>query len=80
MKINFYGRLAETIGPEIDCAFSPGMSVGEARRLLETKHPLAAATLANGRTIVCIAGSIVGDDHVITGEDVLEFLPPVSGG
>ena len=80
MKVTLYGRLAEAIGPEVDLQPSPGASVGEVRRLLAAEHPAAAATLASRRSVACVRGSVVRDDHVIVEGDLVEFLPPVSGG
>lgn len=80
MKITFYGRLADAIGPEVDLQAGPGSSIGEVRRLLAAEHPAAAAALANRRSIACVSGSVVRDDHVIAEGDHVEFLPPVSGG
>lgn len=80
MKVTLYGRLADAIGPEVDLQAAPGSSVGEVRRLLAAEHPAAAATLASRRSVACIDGSVVRDDHVIADGDLVEFLPPVSGG
>ena len=80
MKVTFYGRLADAIGPEADLQTGPSVSVGEVRRLLAAEHPAAAATLASRRSVACIGGSVVRDDHVIAEGDHVEFLPPVSGG
>jgi molybdopterin converting factor small subunit len=80
MKITLYGRLADAVAPEVDLQASAGSSVGEVRRLLAAEHPAAAATLASTRSVACIGGSVVRDDHVISEGDLVEFLPPVSGG
>ncbi|MGE5062641.1 MAG: MoaD/ThiS family protein [Myxococcales bacterium] len=80
MKIMFYGRLAESIAPQIDLEAGPGSSIAEVRRLLAAEHPLAAATLANRRSVACVRGSVVRDDYHIVEGDWVEFLPPVSGG
>ena len=80
MKVILYGRLADTIGSEVHLQAPPGASVGEVRRLLAVEHPATAATLASRRSVACIGGSVVRDDHVIGEGDLLEFLPPVSGG
>lgn len=80
MKITFYGRLSDAIGPDVDLPAEWGVSVGDVRRLLAGKHPDAAATLADRRSVACVGGSVVRDDHVISEGEVVEFLPPVSGG
>jgi molybdopterin converting factor small subunit len=80
MKIIFYGRLAETIGREADVEAASGSSVADVRRLLAAEHPAAAAALACRRSVACVDGSVVRDDHVIAEDAQVEFLPPVSGG
>lgn len=80
MKVVFYGRLADVVGPEVELEVSPGCSIGEMRTLLAAEHPAAAATLANRRALACVGGSVVRDDYVTSPEDWVEFLPPVSGG
>jgi molybdopterin converting factor small subunit len=80
MKIMFYGRLADAIGPAIELEAPAGSSVAEVRRLLAAEHPAAAVTLANRRAVACVDGALVRDDYVIAQGDRVEFLPPVSGG
>lgn len=80
MNIKFYGRLAEAIAPQIDLVLETASSVGEVRRLLATRHPAAAPSLVNSRTVACVADRLVRDDHVVANGDHIEFLPPVSGG
>lgn len=80
MKVTFYGRLADAIGPEVDLQADPGLSIAEVRRLLMADHAAAAATLASSRSMACVGGSIVGDEHVIAEGEQVAFLPPVSGG
>jgi molybdopterin converting factor small subunit len=79
-KIAFYGRLADTLGPELEFAIPSGCSIAELRQQLSAEHPEAAEALASRRTRACVAGSLVRDDYAITRNDRIEFLPPVSGG
>jgi molybdopterin converting factor small subunit len=80
MKILFYGRLADALGSEVDLDAPAGSSIADVRQRLATEHPGAANTLASGRVLACVAGSLVRDDYVIASNDAVEFLPPVSGG
>jgi molybdopterin converting factor small subunit len=78
LRILLYGRLADTMGRQIDIGPLEGCSVGELRRQLTGSHPTAAESLGRSRTV--IGGVLVGDDHRLAGQEQVEFLPPVSGG
>lgn len=80
MKILFYGRLAESIGRELELQMAAGCSVAELRRKLELNFPEAGATLANRRSRACVGDALVHDDYVLRSGDTVGFLPPVSGG
>lgn len=80
MKIMFYGRLVDSIGCEVDLEAQQGLSVAEVRQLLAARHPLAASTLGDRRSVACVGGSVVREDFRIGQGDCVEFLPPVSGG
>ena len=80
MNVRFYGRLAEVLGPQVEADVAPGSSVADVRRLVTEKFPGGAATLASARSKACVGGSIVGDHHMLSDGDAVEFLPPVSGG
>lgn len=78
MKVLFYGRLADAIGPDIEIEAGGACSVAELRRRVAASHPDAADALGRSRAV--IASAMVGDEHVIAAADQVEFLPPVSGG
>ena len=80
MKVLFYGRLAEAIGPELEVDERPGSSVGELRDRLVAKHPEIESVLRNKRARACVGRTLVHDDYVPGPSDTVEFLPPVSGG
>ena len=80
MKVLFYGRLAERIGPELEIGASPGWSVGDVRKSLIAEHPEVEGVLGNRRALTFIGDRLVRDDHRLAAGDTLEFLPPVSGG
>jgi molybdopterin converting factor small subunit len=80
MRVLFYGRLAETIAPEIALDVAEPTSVADLRQRLAIEHPAAAATLRSARALACVDGTLVRDDHVVAADQTLEFLPPLSGG
>jgi molybdopterin converting factor small subunit len=80
MKILFYGRLADLLGPQVDLDVSEGSSIAQVRDRLAAEQPGAAPALAGRRVLACVGGSIVRDDYVVSRGDQIEFLPPVSGG
>lgn len=80
MRILFYGRLAESIGPEVELDVGAPSSVHVIRERLASDHPSAADSLRSVRALSCVDGVLVRDDHVVAPNQRLEFLPPVSGG
>jgi molybdopterin converting factor small subunit len=80
VKVLFYGRLAEAIGPELEVDAPPGCSVAELREMLIGEHPQAEKPLRNKRALACVGDSLVRDSYVLQAADRVEFLPPVSGG
>jgi molybdopterin converting factor small subunit len=80
VKILFYGRLADAIGPELEIGAPAGTSVAELRRMLFDAHPQVADVLHNKRTRACVGDMLVREDFRLAAGDTLEFLPPVSGG
>jgi molybdopterin converting factor small subunit len=80
LKVLLYGRMAEAIGPEVEVDAADGCSIAGLRERLAADHPETAETLANRRARACVGGALVMDDYVVSAEDRVEFLPPVSGG
>jgi molybdopterin converting factor small subunit len=80
VKIVFYGRLADVIGPELEVRVPPDYSVSQLRDRLAVEHPAAEQDLRDKRVRTCIGDRLVHDDHALDASDVVEFLPPVSGG
>ena len=80
MKVLFYGRLAEAIGPELELDAPAGSSVAELRERLAANHPAAREALRSTRARACVGDKLVGDDFVVSPSEAVEFLPPVSGG
>ena len=80
MKVLFYGRLAEAIGPELEIDAPAGCSVAQLRDRLVAEHPQAEQPLRNRRALACVGDSLVHDTYVLRADERIEFLPPVSGG
>jgi len=77
LRIRFYGRLADAIAPEIELA-TGGCSISDLRSRIASDYPVVEATL--GRSRACVGDSIAGEEQQVSDADVVEFLPPVSGG
>ena len=77
MRIRLYGRLGDAIGRETQVDAPDGSTVAEIRRLLAASYPAVTETLARSRA--CTGDRLVRDDERPE-SDILEFLPPVSGG
>ena len=61
MRVLFYGRLAETIGPELEIDSPPGGSVAELREKLIAEHPQAEQPLRSKRARACVGDALVPD-------------------
>lgn len=80
MRLLFYGRLADAIGPELELEAPVGSSVAELRDRLATDYPHAEDVLRGKRTRACVGDTLVPDDYRLASGETLEFLPPLSGG
>jgi molybdopterin converting factor small subunit len=80
VKVLFYGRLAESIAPEIEVDALAGTSVAELRDRLIALYPEAERTLSSRRSRACIGDTLVNDNYMLKAADTVEFLSPVSGG
>jgi sulfur-carrier protein len=80
MKILFYGRLVDAIGPELEIDAPHGCSVADLRQRLISGHPDAEDIFRNSRARACVGDVLVHDGYVLRSSDKVEFLPPVSGG
>jgi molybdopterin converting factor small subunit len=78
MKVNFFGKLADSISRQIDFDLAVPCTVGELRAQLDRAFP--GAGLADRRVRTCVAGAIVGDDMLVPQGETVEILAPVSGG
>lgn len=80
MRVVFFGRLKEAIAPDLELDLPSGSPIAQLREALIADYPAAAAALSNRRSRACVGEKIVADDFVPARSDVVEFLPPVSGG
>ena len=80
MKILLYGRLADTLGAEIDLDAPGGCSIADLRSRLAAAHPATAQLLASSRVRACVGNVLVDEQHRPAAGEPVEFLPPVSGG
>lgn len=79
MKIHFYGRLAESLGRDIEVEAPNSCSIADLRQRLATEYPHAADALGH-RARAFVGDIVVADSHIIRPGESVEFFPPVSGG
>jgi molybdopterin converting factor small subunit len=78
MRVNFFGKLADSISRQIDFDLAGPCTAGELLARLDQVFP--GAGLADQRVRACVAGAIVGDDTLLPPGEAVEILAPVSGG
>jgi len=79
MKIQFYGRLADAFGRDLEVDVAGECSIAELRERLAREFPHGAAALGR-RVRACVGDTIVPDSHLVRPGERVEFFPPVSGG
>lgn len=80
MRILFFGKLRDLLGEAREVAAQRGETVAQLRRRLADLNPEGAGALLCPTNRACVGDSIVAEDFVPSGEESVEFLPPVSGG
>lgn len=80
MKVLFYGRLAESLGPQVEIAAPGDCTVASLREMLVAQYPVAEQVLRSTRTRAFVGDTLVFDDYRLDDQQAIEFLPPVSGG
>lgn len=80
MKVTFYGRLASSLGRQLELTIETPCTVAGLRRQLVAAHPEAAQLLGDRRVRTYVRDALVMDDHPLRPSDEVEFLAPVSGG
>lgn len=79
MNVQFYGKLADMLGRDVEIDVGAECSIGEIRQRLSSEHPQAARALA-ARVRACVGDRFVSDSHVVGAGETVEFLPVISGG
>ena len=80
MRLYFYGKLANSIAPQLEFNAETPCSVGGLRRQLMADYPEATDTLQDERAKALVKETVVANDYILTEDDEVEFLSPVSGG
>lgn len=80
MRIAFFGRLRDSLGDEREVAAEQGETVARLRIRLARLYPEAAPDLLSPGVRACVADAIVGEDFPVSGQERIEFFPPLSGG
>ena len=80
MRILFFGRLAESIGREVDVDVAAPCAVTDVRRRLAELYPHAASDLASPRVRAVVGDRIVPDSFVVAPGEAVDLLAPLSGG
>ena len=81
MIIRFFGKLRETISPQVEIDVpDPAFTVARLRAYLGEIYPAAAEELASPRVKAAIDDEVVDDETMLDGVQMIDFFPPVSGG
>lgn len=79
MQVVFFGKIGDLIGRAVALDASPA-TVADLRRMLAEQYPEAADVLMRPSVRACVGDELVTEDHALAGIDLVEFLPPLSGG
>lgn len=79
MQVVFFGKIGDLIGRTVALDASPA-TVTDLRRVLAERYPEAAAELMRLSVRACVGDELVTEDHSLADIDIVEFLPPLSGG
>ena len=80
MKVRSYGKLADLLGHERDVRIDAPCTIADVRARLAAECPQAAEPLANTRVRACVGDTVVADTYVVTADEPIDLLAPVSGG
>ncbi|NUN48025.1 MAG: molybdopterin converting factor subunit 1 [Candidatus Brocadiae bacterium] len=79
IRILFFASVADAArSRQLDLEVEPGTSVGGLRKRLERERPGLAGRL--GKCAAAVNQAVAGPETVLSEEDEVAFLPPVSGG
>lgn len=80
MKILLFGRLADSLGREIELDSRGPRTIGDVRRELARLHPGAAGDLVATRARAWVNDEMSPEDRLVGPADEIALLPPLSGG
>jgi len=80
IRVNFYGPLRDLVGTAISEIEIPesGFTIKELKGFLLQRFPMLTKNIDSIATV--INSTIVKENIVITSQDEISLLPPVSGG
>ena len=79
--IQFFGKFADIVGErEAEHKLHEPLSVRELMEQLAEQNPALRDVFAETLMQVAVNDSISSVDHIVSGGDVIAFLPPMSGG
>ena len=78
VHVNFYAVLKDYFSSVREYAFTPGQNISDLRLLLKTDVPQSTEILSVCR--VAVNNNIVADEYALKVGDVVDVLPPSSGG
>jgi molybdopterin converting factor small subunit len=80
MKILLFGKLAESLGREVELDLPRARTIADVRQELARLHPASAGELSAARARACVNDALAVEDRAIGPADEVAFLPPLSGG
>lgn len=78
--IILHGRLADALSRQMDIVAPAQCSITDLRRAIADEHPTAAGAILSGQVRACVGEAIVSESYRPGFGEIVEFLPPVSGG
>lgn len=80
LKIDVYGKLSDELGNTFEVVLEQGSNVADLRDVIAQFFLGTEADTRDSRVLFCIGNEIVPDSFVLSGQESIEILSPVSGG
>lgn len=80
MIIFLFGRLADSLGREVELAVPRPCAVADIRLALTRLNPVSAADLDASRARAFLNDALAREDELVEDGDEVAFFPPLSGG
>ena len=80
VKIRSYGKLRDLLGSEMEVEVPARCSIAQLRESIIRLEPDSARVLRSTRSRACVGDCLVDENSIVSPRDIVEFLPPVSGG